>query len=475
MGHIKNKILKAIFMCGGIVALTACQNNPEEDFVVSKEKTILDKAAESVDTQVDSEKIDHEESRVFNDEFYGIDENVTIKVDFTMENHNKDISIYRSMMKNIEMDEIKAWANVLFEDAEVYEPISKKTKGQIEEQILTLKQRISNRELLLTEYENDESAVNSYIEYVEQLIVSLESAYPDAPDDIERKATDWTFHNYSYYDTEAALMENDASYQLLNKSNVFEATADINGRPALISAMNRTEEDYNIHNICFYYLDEEEMRNAPVKETLSEAEADEIAADMAKQLGFDDWVIYDKQMSKSDLSDASNEYEYFSYIYTPTYNNISSFYMPLMHIKNEDAYAANYYYENLEIIIESGAISYICWNSPLNIIGEEVKDVKILSDDDIYEKFKNQMQMTYSLSTFKDIYMEGVKTCRLEVNDAAFRMMRVKEKNSSEFLIVPVWQFIGDIYLDERKIGTEQTLAVLNAFDGSSINAELGY
>ena len=53
-------------------------------------------------------------------------------------------------------------------------------------------------------------------------------------------------------------------------------------------------------------------------------------------------------------------------------------------------------------------------------------------------------------------------------------LFRIKEKNNNdEFLIVPVWAFESTVYLDDEAWTGD--ICLINAVDGSVIDASLGY
>lgn len=106
------------------------------------------------------------------------------------------------------------------------------------------------------------------------------------------------------------------------------------------------------------------------------------------------------------------------------------------------------------------------------------------SFEEIYEIFKNQLQIEYTLWNLDrktGFYNDGeLESGIIHVTEAVMGLARVRVKdNLEEYRLVPAWIFKGNTeykssvgdYTDE----IVQTLVIVNAVDGSIINADKGY
>ena len=147
----------------------------------------------------------------------------------------------------------------------------------------------------------------------------------------------------------------------------------------------------------------------------------------------------------------------------------------MLSAKSDDSYAAHYYYQYVNVMVQNGIIISVSWYSPVEITDTVEDNVQILPIAEIYQKMKDFISMKYTISTLEG--NTGITSSSIEilVDHAELQMCRIKEKNSQNFLIVPVWAFTGTISIDGFPMYEETNLAVINAVDGSIINAELGY
>ena len=396
------------------------------------------------------------------DSFAGAESSVTVDVDIQTENTVTEAPILRGKTRDITVDEVKRWAEVLFEGNTAYEPMNVKTKAQLESEISGFEERMNDKEALLEEYSGDEAAVAEYIEYLSTLVAALEKDYETAPDSYERRETDWTYHPYWYYSTDDSMWEGTEEYEGMQKSLELNLEADVNGRTAVITSTNRTADDYLMHCINFYYTGEPGESGAKISKT-ERGKADALALQTAKQLGFttDEWALEsswsynmdDQEGFNSDSlaqSDAekAERYEHYVYSFVPVYANLPAFNPGMGTVKSDDANAAHYYYQNLEIRIENGEVSSVSWYSPLEITGTDQEQAKLLDMDTVYDCFRTQMQSEYTLRRALAYGDDGPiyeSDAQIKVTQVKFAMMRIKKKDSQDFLIVPAWLFSGGV------------------------------
>ena len=131
---------------------------------------------------------------------------------------NTNASVYRAKPRDISVSEVKLWAKTLFGNVTVYEPQIKKTKQEILNEIDYINDKIANKDILLNEINGDVQSLDSYIDYLNNMVCILEKDYKSAPETYLKKESDWTFHPYSYYDMSSALWEGNDHYANLDKT-----------------------------------------------------------------------------------------------------------------------------------------------------------------------------------------------------------------------------------------------------------------
>lgn len=412
---------------------------------------------------------------------------VSIEVDAEVKDYDGAMPMVRIQPHEITPDDVKHWAKVFFGTEEVYEPKNVLTKSEIEKEILWRQERISSGDLLA---EYGEEGIDMMTDLYQQDIENYQKAYEDAPETYEQKKTDWTFHPSSYYSKSSIFNDGSEAYASYDQSLELNIEGEIDGMDATIGAVNRTADDFNMHRISFYYLDEEKLNAMEHGTKLSEEQAIALADEKVSQLLGNAWT----RLSAS--------YEKYSNIwrmrYVPLIEGIPAIDVGEMAIdlKSEDAYAANLNYSGLDVHITGEQIDYIALTSPMDAVEVENDNVALLSFEDIYERFKSQTKMIYNADYFLNTYKKNLAEYdyeqlkeELEQNDVPGDvlqvhvtsvekgMFRVKVKNSeNEFQWIPVWVFWGNTKDPFGVFGEDsRILQVINAVDGSNINVGLGY
>lgn len=405
---------------------------------------------------------------------FGQNENIEIVTNITFENYPEQAHVYRCSPRAITMDEIRQWADILFQGNTAYEPKAVFSKVDIEKQLSSLTARISDRDSLVEEYSGDNQAVDEYILYIEEMISALEDEYIHAPEQEDIKKTDWMFHNYEYYDIARNFWKDSAEYEKLNKSLVFQAKAMVNGYEGEISAYNRDEEDYLMHSLTFVYTNMDFIESSLPSKYIDEETALEMADDMAACLGFSDWYLEDVLYMDPSPSNG-HLYESYHIRYVPVYDNIPAYYYPLATVKNSDAHSAHYYYQDFCITIVKGIVVAVSWYSPVEIIDCELKP-ELIAETEVYEAMKAYIRDNYTMEQMNGIpisdYYTSATVC---VENAELKMFRVKDTVSGDFLITPAWIFSGTVALDGAPVWENVDIAAINAVDGSPINIMMGY
>ena len=452
---------KVWIMVGILFLLSGCQVTPKEDIAVNKNDVGLESKILQSESTVDNDSL--KRNSHWEDKWITDVDDISIAVDADVETLGEKYSVVRVLPHDITSDEVKEWADVLFEGNKAYEPETVMTKNEIEESILKFKQKLNNKDELISEYGSEEEADRT-ISYYEKLIENLEQLYPTAPEQHKQKECDWNFKPYEYYN-DGMLGTEDS---VLSDNYELNAEAEVNGRKANISATNRNASDYILHYLWFYYDD---IPADSEKKTMTKEEAKEVCNGILSKIGNQDqWYLYDISSQEDEDTQIMTLY------YTPVYNGVPTVLVKdLYNIKSDDVYAANYFYQSLEISMYNGELNYIYLTSPSDVTEIVNENVQLMDLNTMMDKAKKYMQLKISKASFDEDFSENEKIS-VEVNNIQLAMFRIKEKNKDSYLMVPAWIFYGNVLDSKNQVIREnEQLLVMNAIDGSSINILLGY
>lgn len=462
LNHCIRVILLSL-SAGACFGVSACQQNPDKDFVVNKNENIFESIV--AEKNVESQELNAPES--YQDSFV-IDGGINVSVDAAVKSVQTDLPVVNVVPHMITEDEAKLWADVFFEGKTAYEPKVEMTRAEIESTILMYRTRIE-------EVKNSEDAQEREMADIYQQELSYyENIYESASENVEPVVCDFTFHSYDYFMTAADRQlwsGNDEYESLKNTQQIKAEVQDLNGHSATVIASRRNEADYILNTLNFFYLDSQNMGDIPYKE-MTQDEAAAIADQTVKDLQLSDWVLD----SGVDMSDATASRYLFNY--TMTCQGLPVLTGYTIDLKSEDAYAANYYYSSLEITIRNGIVESVFLISPMDVVNTENENVRIKSFDEAYELFKSQMTTSYTMNSIidfgSDTQMKNAKK-EIRVDDIELGMFRVSKKDAAyEYMLIPVWSYSGHIFIDGEDWGVSN-VCMLNAVDGSTIDVTLGY
>ena len=466
------------YACFGVLMvliLTGCQATPNQDVIANKNDQQVSQSesgtsieeSNSVEESADDGTV---VSEAISETFSSDDGNVTISVQTdAVKVHS--VPIVQTEAKDISVDDVKRWAKAFYGTEDVYEATKQMTKSEIEEAILWRQQKISDRDGLLAEgYTEDE--IDSTIELYQEEINNLKSNYDSAPEKYEGTKTDWEFHPASYWMKDETNGD-DEDWSKEDKTESLEVRGDYEGKGAHISASNRQDADYQVHDMFFVLNDEVDI-NYNADPVISREEAIQMTSEKLKALTDKEWQV-------DSVDNNGNQWRI---KYVPVINNLPCLLTDLSY-DSTDAYAANLIYEMLEFEIIDGQITSVEWDSPMKITSADNQPAEMLPFDDIYTAFKNYMQVKCTMTSLgmaSDDEMEDETTAETEkvcanVNDIRQMYCRVKVKNSDQaFEYVPVYVFSGYASQgDYKEDWWVNHFCVVNATDGTIINTWLGY
>ena len=453
-----------VFAVGG---MTSCRKTPSKDNIVNKNDSSLSEMIDDTEDGTDIETKDGSHREEWVNE--AGDVTVTVSIDYS--EGNEQMPVIRAASREISMDEIRKWADVLFEGKTVYEPQTRESKSEILERIAEIKGLMDEDELL--EIYGTKEAVAGMMKYYQEMLDEYEAKYSDAPDNIEEKETDWAFHTEAYYNDIYSGEDSDGI-------QYFECMAhNVNGHTATISVMNRDRDDFKINMLFFYYQNSEELLVDHPLKVLPEEEVKRIADETIEELGLEkEWVIYD--INTNEFSDRC-----ISMVrYVPCYNGINLIPVRLMFISG-DAYARKMYYSELTVTITNGLVEGIELQTPLEQKEVINDNVKIIHFEEAYRIFKEQAFLQFTKESLLDKEDPGYSQqhAYVCVNKVQKGLFRIKEKDKEDsYLLVPAWLFCGwrdygygDSTPSADMHGESTPVMIINAIDGSIIDPNQGY
>lgn len=146
--------------------------------------------------------------------------------------------------------------------------------------------------------------------------------------------------------------------------------------------------------------------------------------------------------------------------------------------ESDAEYIVPWAYESLVAAVDgSGKLISLQWCSPLKVTKTVAESTPLLPYEEILGIFETQINREFIYESFKD--------ATLTVEKVQLGLFRIREKNDMEHgLMVPVWFFTGYLQYakDQKKQSDEgirfdslNPLLIINAIDGSIINAMNGY
>ena len=487
-------LVLAALLCG-------CQATPAATVVASKNDGTLEaalektpeeepaeataNAEEAADTDIAEAAGTKAEIYTYTESFSSMDGNITYNVNVELPAVETDLPVLQVTPHTITSAEAETIARAIFGDAEFYEYSTEKGKSEIEEEILKLKQHISDRDVLVAYYGGNEETADEVIADFESRISALEALYETASETVEPTECNWQFHSESYYtDPELGLSNDDYNQEL-------KAMVWIDGTPYVYVVYNRNAEDYRIHSIIAYIDDSliplsDKYRSDEITDTDITALLDTTNT-VLEQMGMGDWEVEDYTVGEWEV-EVGHTVRTLSIQVSPVYNGLKMLNVPqLANLKSEDAYASNYYYEKIGLNFSGGRLVDFGYDAPLDVVNVINPAVSILSEDEIIASFKRQMTLDditgYQIEGIPEELLDEVPqvtnvTATVDGVELGLARTRIKN-NESDFYLLPAYLFRGSVNLTfsdgSSELINDTIFAVINAVDGTIINTDLGY
>ena len=154
--------------------------------------------------------------------------------------------------------------------------------------------------------------------------------------------------------------------------------------------------------------------------------------------------------------------------------------------EKEINYSKQVFAESLYVVMDDSGITDAYWGSYTEYIEDVADDVPLKDFDEIKQIFEDYCRYKFTWTYRNDALAENATpNVTLNVKRVEMNLMVIPEKDSFEsYITVPVWDFIGDMTLDQQGEMQEggydpgqQDVSILtiNAIDGTVINRFQGY
>lgn len=486
---MEERMIKRIFClilsCLVAILCVGCQDTPEHSVVSSKNDGVFEEALNNTPTPiidiavVEQEETNEEGTIQYENNFTNQDGSITYQIQFTdLQLQDYPTPVLQVRPSKITSDQARNIAQALFGDTEMFEYTEKLSKTEIEEAILSLRERISDQSVLLEYCGGDEQMADYMTLYCQSKIEQYEKEYLSADDTKSMQLCDWEFHPQSYYFD--SIPDMGVNTYPDDNADYIVAMTEKDSVPYVFRVCNKDSGDYYIHSI-FAYLNETKVNNDDIYATAlpDETEIEEAnlqAYDILSRMGFDNWIIDSCEVEEQPLLSGRTGYRV-AVCASPVYEGVPVVRQPqIMNLKSEDEFASNYYYEDVVFYFTQGNLVYFEYQSPLDVVDIVNSNVAVIPFDNILKEFEEYLKLD-EISSYAFPHLQSVEVC---VNDVEFGLTRTRIKdNHTDYYLVPAYTFRGTYELYDTNgaliMVAPNTFAVINAVDGSIINTQLGY
>jgi len=465
-----------------IVSFTvSCNPTPEKQIIINKNDRKFEEKLKTTPSNQNYLEI----PEIITDNFYSKDGKVNIIINAkTSIPNTKTYPVVTVVPKELSSALVEKIAGKLF-DGNVYDDaIDINTKSNIESQIIKLKEEINNLKNSNQDFNNsgaiiDPESIDEEISNLESQINELEKEYSSAPEYIEKKTTNFKFkknEETGYYE-----MNLDGKTSTGDLSKLFGSYSNDLKRYILSFSSNKGS-----------YMLEEEYTNQKLQDVnLTKEEAEKKAFNLIKEIGLDNMqnigLYIGNHVGKNKPPDVStldirNNSQCYIFFFAPSINNIPQTFVggyegtTTYASNNQGKYSFPWDPEIIEMRINDSGVFYFKWTNPGIIKDTLNSNVQLLQFSEIKKIFIQQMQIK---KVDQLVHNADTKKTIININKISLGMMRIAKKdNQEEYLIIPVWDFLGN-YIDEKgKIINNEvaySFLTINAIDGSIIDRGLGY
>lgn len=486
MSKLEKWWLLAVVITSLIYILCACESNPKDDIITSKNDGsfnagIVESAANDL--------LQNNYSINYTNSFSSTDKSVDFEIDVNKEILTSDMPVIEVVPHYLSSADANRVAVALFGETDFYEaePMlsSNFTKAEIQEKINRWSQYTN--ETSIYELYGDVGDAADIVSVVKSFIVDYTELYESASDENLHKKCQWQFKKESCY----LLSEEELSgLNLENDNDSIQATVKVGDVRYIFNASTRNKKDYKLNNVSVSLYDglspnmiDERIFQAKLCRTQEPSEAQissikEKAEGILAQMGLGDWLIDECYVNTSYFGSIP-EYKVCLNAVLVLEGVKSSRRPQLNNLKSEEVYASNYYISDVkfEFSANGDLVSFKMY-SPVDIKEIVNGNARVLSISELMEKATTYLALsdiyTYGFAAVDSIDEEV--GCKVSIANIEYGLSRVKVPNTDEsYYYVPAITLEGNIEYYGKQSGnvfyfSESTpLLILNCVDGSVI------
>lgn len=493
------KIITILLLIVIAIHLCACQANPNQEAVISKNEGVFEANIHQSASEEKESPTEIADSEVFYSTDKSIEFSMNVEQTFTPSN----LPVVEVEPYNLTGDDVKRIAQVFFGNAVFYECDQSSnptySKKQIQNNISRWSQ-YTNAESIIPLYYDPGTDPSYDIELLKMFIEQLNGIYETAPSENPDSICDWQLKKERHYNN--LEMEIDGR-SISDDADVIFAYTDVNGVEYVLAATTHNQDNYVSNSISIglqssfgLHWDTAIWRSElcrTEKPTESQLSTISIQAEkMISQMGVGNWIIKNVYIN----TDYYGEIPEYTIVVdaVPELNGVSAIWrQETQSMTSDDTVASNYPMSKIEIIFSpSGDLVYFEMVSP--IVDKEVvnPNVAILSIDSLIETGKSHLMLSDSkagyglpegagiIEMYEEAFNERI-VCKVEISGITLEMGRIRKANSdNSFYYIPVLVFEGTADYYGEKSGVLYfsssdyykptiNLVLVNAVDGSII------
>ncbi len=492
-----------------IAILTACAANPDKEVVISKndgsfDANVVQSATNPTEPSVIStEDVSQNPSEATEDgsfinlqytnQFTSTDGTVAFRINIAEDIPNAAMPVVEVSPHYLTSADAERMAKALFgKDAVFYEaePLGEEVYSKAE-----LQKKINR--LLQYDGHSPELTDGSFRAIIERTIEQLTLEMETAPSENPHRLCQWDYKKASYYYWSS---EELAKIDTSQDNDQLVAVTEVNGIPYLYTVATRNRNDFKLNNIYVqigdcqvpisaeYYFYQNQLCQTEKPDNAAMEAAVAKAEEVLNQMGLGDWRVDECIV---EVATHNEEPEYILVVNAvPVFENVAAIRRnQLENLKSEASYASNYYLTDAQFKFNiSGDLIAFSMCSPIDVSSVINNNVQTLSFEELITRAENQLALSdYYQYDYMGYLLSGNEdyVCQVDITDVEYGLTRVKVPDTDErYYYVPAMIFKGSIqflgketgvvYEVDTGSGLEHTLLILNAIDGSVINATNG-
>ena len=485
-------ILLTIIMIIGCFT-TACQPTPEGLIVQNKADEEL-KEAISVTAEPTTQQNTEEPEETIRITQSATNEAGTIAVnidaDVTLPNISKIPVAYIEPI-DLNQSQVEKILYAFFGNSELYEVVA--TKADIEQQIIDMKRVLEDDEALLNSDMADATGITDLAELRKMQEVKIEKRkekLQDAPNERTSLSYDVSSEEFIY----ASIHTNKdymGYFTYANDSSKYVYCTAFGGERATsvrkLNTLASTQIDINNGDVEY-------------------SNAKQSAINMINDMGIEGVELGEAYLSmdytgvfmENDTQETpgvTSDREFYVFCFERVIGDGAIDYTFYSATGTDDEYDDMLSYEKIQVWVEGDNITQFAWVSPFTV--KEITNDNVAISIDYDQAVSLMYQQAYVL--YGDLWNGLLKDMVVNIDKVEFALTRIKEINTCNYLVIPVWKFYGDltgrltdeaiskgyygnsddyIPIEDWYINHEnpmRNIITINALDGTLIDMAKGY